>query len=186
MASVLAFSALAVLAMPSSAFAQAGSPFPPPGASPFPPAPSAGAPRGASPFPAPGAQPPRGRHPCEAFVPLREAAEKGAAAIKAASDRKATREEVCPLFKSFAAAESKMIKFLTDNQAMCGVPPDAIKQAKAGHGRTVQIRNQVCSAGPGPSGPSLSDALGAPLVPNEPPKPGRGTFDTLTGNVLGR
>jgi hypothetical protein len=153
------------------------SPFPPPGQ---------GAPRQASPFAPPGAQP-AGKHPCEAFVPLRQAAENGASAIRAAGERKAAREEVCPLFKKFAAAESKVVKFMETNRVLCGVPPDALRQMKTNHARTIQIRNNVCSAGPaGPAGPTLSDALGAPLAPSEPPKPGRGTFDTLTGNVLNR
>ena len=54
---------------------------------------------------------------------LREDVEKGAGGIRAASERKAAREEVCPLFKSFAAKEAKMVKFLETNQRLCGVPP---------------------------------------------------------------
>jgi hypothetical protein len=126
---------------------------------------------------------PGGAHPCEAFVPIRADTEKAGAAIKAASARKATREEVCPLFKNFTAAEAKMVSFLDKNQKLCGVPPDAVKNAKTNHVKTVQVRNQICSAGPGPRGPSLSDAFGGPLVSTEPPKTGRGTFDTLTGPV---
>jgi hypothetical protein len=178
---------------------QAVAQFPPPpgqsGASPFPPPPGqsspfpsppgqGGPPPRSSPFPAPGQQ--AGGHACEAFLPIRQAAENGAAAIRAAGERKATREEVCPLFKTFTAAEAKMVKFMEKNQSLCGVPADAVKQVKANHTRTVTMRNQVCSAGPAPRGPSLSDALGGPLIPSEAPKPGRGTFDTLTGSPLGR
>jgi hypothetical protein len=173
------------------------SPFPPPpgqsgpsSASPFPPAPGqsgpaqSAAPSGPSPFPTPGAQArPQGQHPCESFVPIRQEAEKNAAAIKAASDRKATREEVCPLFRRFAASEAKMVKFLESNQQMCGIPPEAVKSAKAQHANTLKIRTGVCSAAPaGPRAPSLSDAFGgggAPLA--DEPVRGRGTFDTLTG-----
>jgi hypothetical protein len=51
----------------------------------------------------------------------------------------------------------------------------------------LQVRNQVCSAGPAaPRGPSLSDAFSGPAIAAEPPKPGRGTFDTLTGSPLAR
>jgi hypothetical protein len=172
------------------------SPFPPPpgqsgpsNASPFPPAPGqsgparSAAPSGPSPFPAPGAQAaPQGQHPCEAFVPIRQEAEKNAAAIKAASDRKAAREEVCPLFRRFAASEAKMVKFLETNQKMCGIPADAVKNAKAQHAQTLKIRTGVCStaAPAGPRAPSLSDAFGGAPLPDEP-KRGRGTFDTLTG-----
>ena len=123
---------------------------------------------------------------CEQFPTIRSQAEKDAAAIKAASDRKAAREEVCALFNKFMASEGKMVKFLETNQTACGVPPDAIKQVKTQHAKTVQIRKQVCSAGPAPQGPSLSDALGGPVIADEPPKPGRGTFDTLTGSPLAR
>ena len=41
------------------------------------------------------------------FPALREDVEKSAGVIKAASERKASREEVCPLFKTFAAKEGQ-------------------------------------------------------------------------------
>jgi hypothetical protein len=116
--------------------------------------------------------------------------EKTATLIKAASDRKAQREEVCPLFKSIVIKEDKMLKFLIANQKLCGVPATAIAQVKANHANTTRIRNVVCSAGPaGPSqAPTLSDALGGPVIADDESakKPGRGTFDTLTGNALQR
>jgi hypothetical protein len=122
------------------------------------------------------------------FPTIREDVEKSAAVIKAASERKASREEVCPLFKSFAAKESKMIAFLEANQKACGVPPKAIAQVKANHAGTLRIRNAVCSAAPaGPArAPTLSDALGGPIIADDTSAklPGRGTFDTLTGNAL--
>ncbi|CAN0453003.1 unnamed protein product, partial [Phaeothamnion confervicola] len=146
--------------------------FPPPpgqtaqpgGPSPFPPPPGQGAPpAGGSPFPPPGAMQPQNTSVCESFVPLRQAAEKGAAAIKAAGERKASREEVCPLFKSFATSEAKMVKFIETYQTTCQVPREAVQQAKTNHARTVDVRNKVCAAGPaggGPRAPSLSDAFG--------------------------
>lgn len=182
----LALASVLVLVGLSAALAQfppppnpAGSPFPstPPPAGPV-------APSQPSPFPIPGQQPPPGQNPCEAFLPIRATAEKEAAAIQAASQRKAAREEVCPLFKRFAATEAKMLKFLKDNQARCGVPPEAVKQAGANHARTVQVRNQVCAAAPGPAAPRISDAFGGPLLPET--RPDRGTFDTMTGNPLHR
>ena len=189
----MALASVLVLAGLPAALAQ----FPPPpnpNASPGPPAPSSSSPfpspqaPGAAPpptraFPAPGQQP-QGPNPCEAFLPIRAAAEKDAASIKAASDRKAPREEVCPLFKRFAVTEAKMVKFLKDNQARCGVPPDSVKQAGLNHNKTIQIRNAVCSAGPAAAQPRLGDAFSSPLMPDT--KPGRGTFDTLTGNPLQR
>jgi len=129
------------------------------------------------------------------FVPLREAAEKRAGALKGAMDRKAQRPEFCKLFKDFAAAEGKVVKFMTDNQSACRIPPDAVTQVKANHDRTVKTRDNICNAaaagpaGPAgpPPGPRLSDELGVRGIagPNTT-TPGRGTFDTLTGSPLAR
>src|SRR6185503_18281545 len=120
---------------------------------------------------------------CLTFPALREDVEKGAATIKAASERKASREEVCPLFKAFAAKEGKMVSFLETHQKLCGVPPKIVTQVKANHAKTVQLRNTVCSTGPAApaAGPTLSDALGGPVIADDTSAklPGRGTFDTL-------
>ena len=83
-----------------------------------------------------------------------------------------------------------MLKFLETNRTVCGIPADAIKQVKANHSNTVRIRNQVCSprAAAPPPGPTLGDAIGGPIIADDTSasKPGRGTFDTLTGNALAR
>jgi hypothetical protein len=127
---------------------------------------------------------------CLTFPSLREDAEKGAGAIKAAGERKATREEVCPLFKAYALKEAKMLKFLEINQQICGIPATAIAQVKTNHANTIRIRGVVCSAAPQGAGaaPTLSDALGGPIIADDESakKPGRGTFDTLMGNALQR
>jgi hypothetical protein len=124
---------------------------------------------------------------CMSFPALREDVEKSAAQIRSAGERKAAREEVCPMFKSFAAKEAKMLKFLETNKTVCGVPPNIITQVKGSHANTVRIRNQVCAAGPAaaPAGPSLSDALGGPIIADDTSAK-RGVFDTLTGNALQR
>jgi hypothetical protein len=159
----------------------------------FPPAPGQTGPSQASSGP-PGGQgsafpPPPGQQQqvCMGFVPLREEAQKGAEAIRAAGERKAPREEVCGLFKNFAVKEARLVKFLVDHKSTCGVPAKAIAAARSNHAKTLEIRKNVCSAGPAPSGPSLSDALGGPIIADDTSAtPGRGTFDTLTGNVLAR
>lgn len=174
-----------------------------PGNDPFPAAPGgparSGAPQtGSSPFPDPsggGFGGPRGGGPppptgdqaiCNKFPELRGDTEKAVSAIRAAGEKKLPREEVCPLFQRFAATEGRMLKFLTDNQKNCGVPPEAIKTVKTNHARTLQMRTAVCSAAP-KQGPSLSDALSSPIMPDmDDKKPGRGTFDTLTGSPLAR
>jgi hypothetical protein len=169
------------------------SPFPPPPGSSQPPQDSAFPPPPGSPqrpqasgFPPPGGD----QSVCATFPAIRSEAEKGALAIRAAGERKAEREEVCNLFKVFTAKEAKVVKFLDTNQRVCGVPPQAVKVAKANHSKSLEVRNKICSAGPSgpPPGPSLSDALGGPIIADDAAakQPGRGTFDTLTGNVLAR
>jgi hypothetical protein len=132
--------------------------------------------------------------PCMAdFIPLRTEAEKRAGAVKAAIDKKAPRPKICELIRAFAAAEAKVVKFVTDNQKLCNVPPQAITQAKANHEKTVKTRDGVCSAGPGMAGPirppgsGLGEALGTRTLPTpDTTSTGRGTLDTLTGNALAR
>ena len=123
------------------------------------------------------------------FAPLRDDAAKKANAIKVASDRKVSPVEACQLFKIFAAAEAKVVKYAGENAVWCGIPAEAIAQMKTNHNRTLALRAQVCKAAANPAraaGPSLSDALGTPATagPNTI-KPGHGTFDTLTGTPLG-
>src|SRR2546425_608430 len=134
--------------------------------------------------------------PCfKDFMPLRQDAEKRAGLIKAASDRKAPRPEVCQLFKNFAAAEAKVVKFVSTNQSACSIPQDVVGQMKSNHDRTLKIRDQVCGGGPMGAGaappppptPRLSDELGIGRIPGpSTTSTGRGTFDTLTGNPLAR
>src|SRR5438046_731058 len=88
-------------AAPPPGAGMGGSMAPPPGA-----APPTAAPAGAAGFGPPRAQEP----PCfKEFVPLRDAAEKKGLLIKAAVERKADRQEVCKLFKVYAAAEGKVM-----------------------------------------------------------------------------
>jgi hypothetical protein len=126
------------------------------------------------------------------FLPLRAEAEKKAAAIKAAA---ATKKQpvVCAAFKTFAAAEAKVLKYVEDYGTECRVPPEALKAMKANHAKTLEIRTKVCdvAAAPAPRAPSLSDALGTSRVPiapveNTTGKKSGSTFDTLTGNSLNR
>jgi hypothetical protein len=146
-------------------------------------------PPGAQQFGPPMGPPPaqQGAPPCMAeFVPLRQEAEKRAAAIKAGADRKAPREEICGLFKRFSDAESKVVKFLSANQATCGIPPQAIVESKANHAKTATTAERICSGGgvegAKPRGTGLGEALGVRAVPTpETTKNGKGIFDTLSG-----
>jgi hypothetical protein len=88
---------------------------------------------------------------------IRDEVQKHGTAIQKANERKATVQEACKLFRSFLAAESKFINSLEENTRTCGVPGDAIKQAKEGHSKASVIGKQVCDAAaqgprPGPTG----------------------------------
>jgi hypothetical protein len=135
--------------------------------------------------PSPGQEP-----PClQEFAKLRDDVEKKAAAIRAASERKAAPREACQLFTAFVAAQSKMAKYAADNTVWCGIPPQIVANIKDGITKTSEVRTKVCQAAaapPRPAGPSLSDALSSPVPNSNNIKTGRGTFDTLTGNPLGR
>jgi len=173
-------------------------PAPPPGTGMVPPGarpPQAGAPSQAA---MPPGGPPGGQEPpCfKEFLALRQEAQKKASLITTVKDRNPppTREEMCQTVKTFAAAEAKVIKYVVDNQASCGIPPEAITQMKAGQAQTVKFRTAVCTGGPAAAGkapapavPKLSDELGIRGIagPTEGGT-GRGTFDTLTGNALER
>jgi hypothetical protein len=109
---------------------------------------------------------------CRELISIRDEVLKHGTAIQKANERKATVQEACKLFKNFLGAESKFIKGLEDNSRTCGVPGDAIKQAKEGHSKASVIGKQVCDAaaqGPRPAGPT-----GDFWVPRrDSPKPGR-------------
>ena len=132
--------------------------------------------------------------PCiEEFVKLRKEVEKRGGAIQAAGQRKQkpSPKEACGLFNAFTGAEATMIKYATTNAASCGIPAQIIDSMKQAHVRSQEIRTRVCQvAANGPpraaAPPSLSDALSAPAPDASNIKTGRGTFDTLTGNPLGK
>lgn len=127
----------------------------------------------------------------EEFGKLRDAAQKRAAAIRTASERKAQAKEACGLFNAFSDAETKMIKFVNSNVSKCGIPPEIVKTLSQNHAKTTEIRTKVCQAAAGPppsAAPSLSDALSAPVpnASNIKTGTGTGTYDTLTGTPLGK
>lgn len=128
---------------------------------------------------------------CMSFPAIGKELEDSLKAVNDAGQRKAPREEACPLFKNLSAKEVKTLKFLETNRNRCQIPPNFIKQLADRHTQIVKITKVVCSTGPQPgqaAAPSLSDALGGPTIADDASaaKPGRGTFDTLTGNALQR
>lgn len=127
---------------------------------------------------------------------LRADVETSGKAIQAASKKKASPVEVCPLFRRYATAEAKFVGYLDKNQTACGVPADAIKQIKGNHNKTLATRDKVCKVaaqaeqggGAAPAPPPqghLSSGLGLQnsLPSTAGTKPG-GVFDTLGGNAL--
>jgi hypothetical protein len=91
--------------------------------------------------------PPQGPPPaCRELLSMRDELQKHGTAIQKANERKATVQEACKLFKSFLGAEARFIKSLEDNSRTCGVPGDAINQAKEGHSKASAIGKQVCDA----------------------------------------
>jgi hypothetical protein len=127
--------------------------------------------------------------PCaQEFFKLRADADKKALAIKAANERKAPPREACHLFGAFLTAQSKMLKYATDNSVWCGIPPQVVESIKQSVTKISEIRTKVCqvAASPQQTGPSLSDALTSPVPNTSNIKTGRGTFDTLTGSPIGK
>jgi hypothetical protein len=80
------------------------------------------------------------------LLALRDETQRHGIAIQKANERKATVQEACKLFRNFLGAEAKFIKSLEENTRTCGVPGDAIKQAKEGHDKAGQTGKQVCDA----------------------------------------
>jgi hypothetical protein len=108
-------------------------------------------------------------------------------------EKKPSREEACSAFKSFTAAESKMVKYIKANAQWCGIPAEVPAQMQANHSRMLKTQNQICNGGgvagaQKPSGPGLSEALGTTRGGGtlDPLAPQTGTMNTLTGNVLAR
>ena len=92
------------------------------------------------------------------------------------------------MFGAFIAAQTKMLKYASDNTVWCGIPPQVVENIKQSVTKISEVRAKVCqvAASPPPSGPSLSDALSSPVPDSKNIKTGRGTFDTLTGSPLGK
>jgi hypothetical protein len=126
---------------------------------------------------------------CSQFQVLSDATQKKADAVQVAMKNKVDRKQICTLMTIFVAAEGTLVKFLDDNKTWCGVPDQALAVSKANHEKSQKFRTVVCSDDePHTKPPSLSDAIKTPDVDSAGhTKTGRyGTFDSLTGNPLGK
>lgn len=125
--------------------------------------------------------------PCDKFRPLTDIARQKGQAIGVAEKGHPDRKKMCTLVSQFYVAEAAVVKFLETNQAWCGVPPEAVKSAKANHEKTLKFKTVVCTAEPTPRVPTLSDAIATPKLDTaKNTRTGHGTFDTLTGNPLAK
>ncbi len=131
------------------------------------------------------------------FMTIRTEMEEKGKALQAAGKKKASPQELCPLFRAYTAAEGKLTKYLSDNKEWCQIPDQAIAQAKDSNQKSSALRDKVCAAAasgaggagggkPPPQG-SMSSALGVTTgyVPGQS-STGGGVFDTLNGNALKR
>jgi hypothetical protein len=125
---------------------------------------------------------------CANFSRISDEAQKRGSAVTAGIKGHVERKQICTLMTSFVAAEGAVVKFLVDNQTWCGVPAEAIKNAKAGHEKSLEFRTRACAEDMGHGKPpSLSDAIKTPTVDSAAnTRTGHGTFDSLTGNPLAR
>lgn len=125
------------------------------------------------------------------FTPLREEVQRRAKLVQDAGKKHATPQEACKLIGEFSAAEQRFMNFVKVKQSACNIPAEIPKQMKEAHSHTEQMHAQVCKVASAPqqsAGPSLSDVIGSPNIPEDAPakRKGGSTFDTLSGNVLSR
>ena len=78
------------------------------------------------------------------FVPLRDEAERRGRLVKAASDRRAPREEACQFIGSFSEAELKMLSYVEANAVRCGLQQVAAR-LRAGAIKTEEMYRRICA-----------------------------------------
>lgn len=139
------------------------------------------------------AAPARQEPPCfKEFSRMRDDSQNKAKLVIEANKKKVAPPEACKLLRSLVASEDKLVKYVEDNSAWCGIPPQVVTQMKKQHASTTNLRDKVChlaSRPAAPRGPSLSDALGTSRLPdssNIRAGRGGGTFNTLTGTLGGQ
>ena len=64
--------------------------------------------------------------------------------VKAASERRAPRDEACQLIGSFSEAELRMIRYVVANSAKCGLQHVAAR-LKTGHAKTEEMYRRICA-----------------------------------------
>jgi hypothetical protein len=159
-------------------------PFPPPtGQQPRPFTPPAAGPA----FPGFGQQE---KPPCyDEFVAHGNEISKRFEAAQGGINKRLSAKEICGLLTRLSQTETKAMKFVEQNNAKCGFPPEMLQNVKMRNAKTEEFRKQACTAAARPARPAeptLSDALSAPSVGKDNTKTGAGTLDSLFGNPLAR
>jgi hypothetical protein len=72
------------------------------------------------------------------FNTIRSEAETRGMAAKTASEKQASREDMCKLVKDYTAAEDNLVNFAETNMSKCGIPNEILLQLK-----TVRARNAI-------------------------------------------
>jgi hypothetical protein len=82
---------------------------------------------------------------CNAFLQLRDDAQKKASAVRTAVEHKDNHKEICTLVQRYYAAEITVVNFLEENKTRCGIPDEAIKIAISNHALTDKFRAAACN-----------------------------------------
>ncbi len=83
---------------------------------------------------------------CQKLLALRDYVQEHRMAIQEANKGKASAKEGCQLFSSFVSGEAAFIRMLEDSSHTCGMPREAIKQAREEYAKASRIRKQLCNA----------------------------------------
>lgn len=75
---------------------------------------------------------------------LRDEAERRGRLVKAASDRRAPREEACQFIGSFSEAELEMLRYVEANAVKCGLQQVAAR-LRAGAIKTEEMYHRICA-----------------------------------------
>jgi hypothetical protein len=93
------------------------------------------------------------------YSSLRLEAEKRGRLIKAAGDRHAPADETCKLIGNYVQAELKMIRYVEQHAATCGIATQVSDRLRNGHRSTDAQLKKICSLAQqlqtrGPAGPT--------------------------------
>jgi hypothetical protein len=78
------------------------------------------------------------------FATLRDEAERRGRLVKAASERRAPREEACQFIGSFSEAELEMVRYVEANAVKCGLQ-QVVARLRAGAIKTEEMYRRICA-----------------------------------------